>query len=286
MGYVIKIGANCSAGQVLNLTEACHGLCNYFPEDPWRHTVGERSFLPCNVTNQGLNTTQCIREGELMDGGYDCDNRADEDPFHSGDYDLNLDLPSLLVPCREGYKCSGSPDGTNCLSVLKWCDKSEPYHCDELNRTATSLSSDTVLCSNQSYWEDKPCLWLFNRCTGKTPGQCWDRDNPCSDGSHLIKPANNWEGGDSAGKKQVICRARDGKFKGEPIFVEEHFICDNSLQCMDGADEAGCDEEYVRKKIFTINDKHPCNSVYLNITRSDGRTGHFYPQRGIRCLLT
>ena len=99
----------------------------------------------------------------------------------------------------------------------------------------------------------------------------------------MIKLANNTrEGADSTEKKNVTCRARDGRFKGELIFVEESFICDNSLQCDDGADETGCDEEYVRKKIFTIKDKHRCNSVYLNFTRADGSTGHFYPQRGIR----
>ena len=64
--------------------------------------------------------------------------------------------------------------------------------------------------------------------------------------------------------------------------VEEPWICDNSIQCDDGADETECDEEYVRKKIFTIKDKHRCNSVYLNFTRSDGSTGRFYPERGIR----
>ena len=106
----------------------------------------------------------------------------------------------------------------------------------------------------------------------------------CDDESDAIKPANNTksEGGDSTGKKSVTCRARDGRYKGEKILVEEPFICDNSIQCDDGADETGCDEEYVRKKIFTIKDKHRCNSVYLNFTRSDGRTGRFYPQRGIR----
>ena len=105
----------------------------------------------------------------------------------------------------------------------------------------------------------------------------------CDDGSHLIELANNTrEVGDSTGKKNVTCLARDGRFKGELILVEESFICDNSLQCEDGADETGCDEEYVRKKIFTINDKHRCNSVYLNFTRPDGSTGRFYPERGIR----
>ena len=99
-----------------------------------------------------------------------------------------------------------------------------------------------------------------------------------------IKLANNEksEGEDSTGRKSVTCQARDGRFKGKKILVEEPFICDNSIQCDDGADETGCDEEYVRKLIFTINDKHRCNSVYLNFTRSDGSTGRFYPERGIR----
>ena len=84
------------------------------------------------------------------------------------------------------------------------------------------------------------------------------------------------------GEKSVTCQARDGKFKGEKILVEEPFICDNSIQCDDGADETKCDEEYISKMIFTIKDKHRCNSVYLNITRADGSTDRFYPQRGIR----
>ena len=72
------------------------------------------------------------------------------------------------------------------------------------------------------------------------------------------------------GKKSVTCWARDGRYKGEKILVEEPFICDNSIQCDDGADETGCNEEYVRKKIFIIKDNYRCNSVYLNFTRSDG----------------
>ena len=124
----------------------------------------------------------------------------------------------------------------------------------------------------------------WHRCTGPRAGQCWGDSYKCDDGSHLIKLASEKksEGVDSTGKKNVTCLARDGIYKDQLIFVEERFICDNSLQCVDGADEMGCDEEYVRKFIFTIKDKHRCNSVYLNFTRSDGSTGRFYPQRGIR----
>ena len=75
-GNVIEIGANCSRGEVRNLTETCHGRCNYFPDDPSRNYGDERSFRQCDATEQGIKTTQCIREGEWMDGKYDCNNRA------------------------------------------------------------------------------------------------------------------------------------------------------------------------------------------------------------------
>ena len=179
---------------------------------------------------------------------------------------------------REGYKCSSYPWGNNCLPSWIWCDKSRPYHCDELNTTATSLSTDAVVCRNQTFWEGRPCGDYRHRCTATRAGECGhERFNKCADGSDAIKPANNEksEGGDSTGKKSVTCRARDGKFKGKKIV-------DNSIQCHDGADETGCDEEYIRMLIFTINDKHRCNSVYLNFTRSDGSSGRFYPERGIR----
>ena len=161
-GGVIKIGADCSAGQAQNLTQACQGVCNYFPGDFSRNAVADRSFRPCNVSDQSLKTTQCIREADWLDGNYDCKNRADEDPFHSGGYDLNHNLHDILVPCEdsggnEGYKCSGSPDRSNCLFLYVWCRKSRPFHCDELNTTATSLSTDAVVCGNQTFWESKSC---------------------------------------------------------------------------------------------------------------------------------
>merc|ERR1712130_696713 len=41
-----------------------------------------------------------------------------------------------------------------------------------------------------------------------------------------------------------------------------------------------CEEEYLRKGIFTHNDRHHCQSPYLE-TKS--KTGKFFPMRGIRC---
>ena len=42
------------------------------------------------------------------------------------------------------------------LIIFAWCAKSSPFHCDELNTMPTSLSSDMVVCSNQSHWEGFP----------------------------------------------------------------------------------------------------------------------------------
>ena len=77
-----KIGAECSNGRALNLTQACKGTCNYHKEDENRNAEGFlRSHLPCQVNN--LKTTQCIPEHEESNGVFNCKNRADEKAFLS-----------------------------------------------------------------------------------------------------------------------------------------------------------------------------------------------------------
>ena len=96
------------------------------------------------------------------------------------------------------------------------------------------------------------------------------------DGSSEIKLAED-------GNCQSNCIARGGKLAGKKICVDsnfnETFRCDNFIQCEDASDEDNCEEEYLRKGIFTHNDRHRCKSPYLD-TKS--KTGKFFPMRGIR----
>ena len=97
------------------------------------------------------------------------------------------------------------------------------------------------------------------------------------DGSSEIKLA---EDGD-CGEKRMKCTARGGfgRLAGEKICVDAKYRCDNYVQCEDASDEDNCEEEYLRKGIFTHNDRHRCQSPYLE-TKS--KTGKFYPMRAIR----
>ena len=40
-----------------------------------------------------------------------------------------------------------------------------------------------------------------------------------------------------------MCTARDGRWAGSKICVKEEFLCDNFVQCEDGKDEEGCEEQ-------------------------------------------
>ena len=95
------------------------------------------------------------------------------------------------------------------------------------------------------------------------------------DGSSEIKLA---EDGD-CGEDELMCTARNGTLAGKKICLEKKFNCDNYVQCEDAEDEDNCEEEYLRKGIFTHNDRHLCQSPYLE-TKS--KTGKFFPMRGIR----
>ena len=62
------------------------------------------------------------------------------------------------------------------------------------------------------------------------------------------------EGGDCG--EMLMCSARDGLWAGRKICVEEKFKCDNYVQCQDASDEEECEEECLRKGIFTWNDRY------------------------------
>ena len=79
-----------------------------------------------------------------------------------------------------------------------------------------------------------------------------------------------------------MCTARDGKFAGKKVCLEEKYKCDNFLQCKDGKDEEDCEKEYLDKGIFTRNDWHRCRSPFLVTRTEENKTGKFFPMRAIR----
>ena len=92
-------------------------------------------------------------------------------------------------------------------------------------------------------------------------------------------------GGYCEDKKDLMCRARDGKWAGRNICLKKKFLCDNYIQCEDGKDEERCEDEYLRKRTFPRGYNFVCRSVSLNISNEKNETGKFFPMRAIRCII-
>ena len=140
---------------------------------------------------------QCIPEHEDRNDKLQCQDRGNHQLFQTTFENLPfIDPEQMLTPCNnshgiQGFNCSG-----HCVPLVDWCNPSKILTCEELfNKTATAKTVDPVLCSNQSFWEDKPCKgWRrYRRCTGDRPGQCntYQRESggyaygsKCVDGSH------------------------------------------------------------------------------------------------------
>ena len=264
------VGAKCT-GTVLNLTEPCRGVCNHHEGEENRNRNGvDRNHSPCS-SNAKTGVTKCILKALDDNGEYDCGNHFDEKPSNKPPtpvIEKFLDLDKVMVPCEGGFKCSGyHGDPTpGCLPWRLWCFAGEPYHCAELNATAV----DPRVCSSQSFWEGVPCVlereqyedFPSYRCTGGSPGSCWDgtlhqgsiipSDPGCPDDTHKIE---KWEEGKRCA---LTCAARDGRWKGETICLDEKYICDNTFQCEEGQDEApvqhSCQTKDVAKKIVSRKD--------------------------------
>ena len=291
------IGAEC-VGQVLDLTKPCRGVCNHHKGEKNRNSGGvNRNHIPCKSNVDNTNTSQCILESLMNNGKYDCKNRFDENPFkkHSANKSEFLDLDEKMIPCtveskgswrfghydgKEGFKCSGFPVINTCLPWSLWCFDGEPFKCQELMNAS---SIDDRVCSSQNFWEGIPCgMEGFHRCTGGKSGSCWSETDLCADGTHAINPPRKEE--PDCGEK-LSCKARDGKWAGETICLDEKYICDNTLQCSQGEDEAParCRREYIEKKIFTASESFPCPMPSLNTSGPDSQISFFFPLRGIPC---
>ena len=130
--------------------------------------------MPCEVHH--MKTTECLIEGKVMDGKFDCRNRADEEAFQNRG-NLLLDLKQILKPCNDlrthrrghGFKCSEVNLYRNCLQMASWCAHFPICTCSELNgTTATGKTINPQLCYNQTFWEHTAYNFTnYNRCTGR-----------------------------------------------------------------------------------------------------------------------
>ena len=193
-------GANCTTGEVRNLSEPCP---NHFPstQDTTIQTrkklggkatvscndyygpevdtpAGIRSYIPCWEPNQTIS--KCTKKSHEGDGKYHCKSRSDENPF-SKDTAVS-DPTSLMTECthditgKSGLLCPGN----GCLPFRDWCQVKTvanwtigtiggPKECG-LPGEPHFFSNDETVCSNATFWRDKSCPEY--RCNGAFPGQC------------------------------------------------------------------------------------------------------------------
>ena len=137
----------------------------------------------------------------------------------------------------------------------KVCIKDQ-YRCDRVQHCSTP-------------YEDE------NNCTQTVNSGCFS--------SRCNKAFRQPSGGHCGGEGDLMCTARDGRWAGSKICVKEKFLCDNFVQCEDGKDEEGCEEQYKMKRIFKRDHNYICRSPFLNITTEANETGKFFPMRAIRC---
>ena len=189
-------GANCSAGEVLQLTKPCSKKspstrttivhknedlggeatvsCNDNNDGLQIDSkVGLRSYLPCWEPEQVIR--ECFKKDQENDRKYDCKSRSDERPF-SKQSKVVFDRTKLLEDCTTEKGKTGLTCGTECLRIDSWCQKKPvgkkgPILCDFPNVTKF-YSNDKRLCSQLEFWKGKDCPAEQYRCNGAFPGQC------------------------------------------------------------------------------------------------------------------
>ena len=195
-----ELGANCSVGQVLELTQPCPKTSPSLTETAKIQTneklggnathscndnneprnigsldvpVGLRSYVPCWGPKQKVN--ECFKKSHEGDQKYHCKNRRDEKPFSKDNHkNVLFRHTNLLKGCTDENNKAGLYCGTTCLRFDSWCQEKPinldgPIMCYFPNGTEFP-SNDKRLCSHPTFWKDKECTEY--RCNGAFPGQC------------------------------------------------------------------------------------------------------------------
>ena len=206
-------------------------------------SIFSKDFFKCQKLEQYVENLQ------VCDGKIDCVDRTDEsnclqpsnvkyeeDVFEHCTIDLNNNYKNHSKVDYSGFKCTQDI----CLDWNIWCSSKTfkhvefmqlSEHCPELIGQIES----TVLCSNQSFWANRPCNGKSVHCDGNYPGQCRTAALQCFDKSDIYR------GYDGAIKKKQdqytklkdcdrVFRRRDQRFDLSKI--SNYSICDTTTGCI------------------------------------------------------
>ena len=196
--------------------------------------------------NMCLKKKQLILVSSLCDGLIDCVDRSDESNcFISPQNKIVANFANCKINATNNYEnhseenVDGFGCGMNvCLDTDIWCSQKKflsKKSLEELSAICPDIIqaiNNNFLCTNQTFWQTRPCRTGYARCKGNFPGQCARvpnknedifRGNFCRDKSDFnidwrIKPDIAFQ-----------C------LNGTPILVD--LYCDGNKDCADETDE-------------------------------------------------
>ena len=212
---------------------------------------------------------------------------------------LDILLPVCWNKNKIGLRCPQWPG--RCLEFDLWCQREFPLDCGYGVST-----NDPRICGNTTFWKDKPCPAKHFRCNGKYPAQCVPSfGQNCEDGSdrHIRSYTKCEAQGGFKCRLVVKLWTEDWTSHSYQIWSENPsndifyrnfphiycpdptLICDLYPQCEDGEDELReeCEEEYLRKNIFTLEQTFKCSYPYHEFRVAGNETKKLFTHRAIRC---